>query len=566
MESVKVLILHPADQIPPHRWDVVIDLGRAPRSTYHAWSDKTCGRVLSLYDWAREIEDLYRTKDLLQLGMGCMVDRAGIDWWDVCSLMVSPEMQQFILGRRVARELDPRCQLHATRDTAFVRGLQAVLGVTATIHRRQGPGLDRLRSALRSARTLDRGEMFQVLQDKLDGTHRVRHWFARRPRGNGNPLVLCPSAYINVSHTVASYATSHPEKEFFMVLARSNARISALPKNVRAASLDGYFDRPNSPEVRSLLHQWDQLRRHLMRNSEEFFMAESAGVLSRIPALVRWGIPIRDAWSRIFEIENIAECFCADDSNPYTRIPLILAKKRKLPTVACHHGALDCRLAFKTTHADVHLVKTEMERDYAISVCRLPSKKVSFETSEASLQIDDPCGKDSGCLTFFTEAYHSAGFREGELFRDLLPNLLAAAREMRLKLVLKLHPFDGRRKMNLCLSAALPRRDRKSIQVWSGPMSSERWRVTEIMVTGQSSVALEAVKKGIPAFLCKWLGDPFSGYQKQFVRYGIGKLLESVEEVLKIPRIVQAGNFAPQAKPALARFEKYPPQVVGAGA
>lgn len=573
---MRVLILHPADQVVPQgNWDLVIDTGRAPRSTYRAWSTQTGGRVLSVYDWASDIDDLYRTKDLLELGMGRLLDRDGIDWWDVCSLMLSPDLQQFLLGRRAARELDSRCQLYATRDSAFARGLQGVLGVPATVYRR-GSSLDSLHSAFHAARTLDRGELFQVLQDKFDVGHRVRRWFARRPQGDGRPIVLCPSAYINVSGAVVNHAIANPEKEFYMVLARRNARISASPPNVAVGSLDGYFVPSNRTELRLLMHQWEPLRRRLVASSEEFSMADNAGVLGKIPSLLRWGIAIRDAWSRVFQIENVVECFCADDSNPYSRIPLMLAKKRRLPTTACHHGALDCRLAFKRSHADVHLVKTEMEWDYTVSVCKLPAHKVVLKSCETrpAVRTPEPSNCKPGCLTFFTEAYHSAGFREVEVFRELIPNLLTAAQKMGLQLVIKLHPFDGVKKMKLCLRGALSDFDRKLVQVWSGTMSDERWRSSKVIVTGQSSVALEAARKGIPTFLCEWLGDPFSGYQKQFARYGIGKLLGSAEEISKIPDILRAAGpslppmeiLSPVTGATVARFKEYPSQVMGAGA
>jgi hypothetical protein len=552
---------------------VVIDTARAPRSTYRAWSARTGGRVVSVYDWGREIDDLYRTRDLLELGMGRLLDRDGIDWWDVCSLMLSPDLQQLMLGRRVARDLDPNCELHATRDSAFVRGMQALLGVRAKIHR-HGSAIDTLRSALHAVQTLDRGELFQVLQDKFDGGHRLRSWFARHPYGNGKPIILCPSAYSNVSRAVANYAGSCPQKDFYMVLARRNARISALPPNVRVASLDGYFVSSNSSELRSRLHEWAHLRRRLVASSEEYLMADSAGVLGRIASLLRWGIAVRDAWSGVFQIENVVECFCSDDSNPYTRIPLLLAKKRRLPTIACHHGALDFRLAFKRSHADVHFVKTEMEWDYTVSVCKLPAQQVVLKSCEGKPAVRTPalCDSKPGYLTFFTEAYHSAGFREVEIFSELMPKLLFASQKLGLQLALKLHPFDGVKKMKSCLRAALSEPDRKLVQVWSGAMSDERWRSTHVMLTGQSSVALEGVEKGIPTFLCRWLSDPFSGYQKQFVRYGIGKLLGSVEEILNIPEALTAPSLSSlgpdissSVPGAAVAFEEYSTRIMGAG-
>jgi len=51
--------------------------------------------VFSVFDLAIEVEDLQIWRPLLQLGMGRVVDRFGIDWWDVISLM----LQAGIAGR-----------------------------------------------------------------------------------------------------------------------------------------------------------------------------------------------------------------------------------------------------------------------------------------------------------------------------------------------------------------------------------------------------------------------------------------------------------------------------------
>jgi hypothetical protein len=552
---MRVLLLHHADQIPPddRRWDLVIDLGRAPRSTYDAWNCGPGGRVLSLFDWANEIDDLYRTKELLELGLGRLLDRDGIDWWDVCSLMLSPDLQQFMLARRVARELDEHCDVHATRDSALVRGVQALLGVPIATHHQASP-LDRLRSGMQSARTLDPRELFQILQDKFDGAHRIRWYLSRRPHCDGVPMVLCPSAYINVSRAVARQAASSPKKVFYLVLARGSARISSLPPNVRVASLDGYFKPSNRDELHTLVSQWEKVRERLVASSEEFLMADRAGVLRRLPSLLKWGVAVRDAWSTILDTENVVECFCADDSNPYTRIPLILAKKRRLPSVASHHGALDFRLAFKRSHGDIRLVKSEMERDYAVSICKVPARQIVLDLPETKpvIRTVPSTGDAPGCLTFFTEAYHSSGFREAEVFRELVPKLLSVTQALRLHLVFKLHPFDGVKKMRACLRTAVQDVDREHVHLWDGPMSNERWQATRVIVTGQSSVAVEAAEKGIRTFLCRWLGDPFSGYQKQFVHYGIGHLLNSAEEIVRIPELLRTSTAEEMAAEPLS--------------
>ncbi len=71
---MRVLLLHPEDELPAERtggkWDLVVDLGRAPLATYERWGAQTGGRVISLYDFARDFEDLHRVRELLQLGTG----------------------------------------------------------------------------------------------------------------------------------------------------------------------------------------------------------------------------------------------------------------------------------------------------------------------------------------------------------------------------------------------------------------------------------------------------------------------------------------------------------------
>jgi hypothetical protein len=87
---MRVLLLHPGDDF--HRswtrqhWDLVIDLGRAPRSFYDERSAALGCPVFSVFDLAVEVEDMQVWRQLLQPGMGRVVDRFGIDWWDVISL------------------------------------------------------------------------------------------------------------------------------------------------------------------------------------------------------------------------------------------------------------------------------------------------------------------------------------------------------------------------------------------------------------------------------------------------------------------------------------------------
>ncbi len=97
--------------------------------------------------------------------------------------------------------------------------------------------------------------------------------------------------------------------------------------------------------------------------------------LSRFADWFARGLEIRDAWRNVLNAEPVQAVLCADDSNPYTHIPLLLAKERGLRTISCHHGALDGRYMFKRCHADVILAKGRMEEDYLVRLCGVPGNR-----------------------------------------------------------------------------------------------------------------------------------------------------------------------------------------------
>src|SRR5690348_387034 len=68
--GLKVLLLHSDDMFPPSgpvkHWDLIVDLSRAPAAIYDQWARQMGCPLLSLYQFAVEIEDLQRLRKLLQ--------------------------------------------------------------------------------------------------------------------------------------------------------------------------------------------------------------------------------------------------------------------------------------------------------------------------------------------------------------------------------------------------------------------------------------------------------------------------------------------------------------------
>jgi hypothetical protein len=57
-------------------------------------------------------------------------------------------------------------------------------------------------------------------------------------------------------------------------------------------------------------------------------------------------------------------------------------------------------------------------------------------------------------------------------------------------------------------------------------------------VTVESTVAFEGAAVGIPAFLCGWLRHAYSGYVPQYVAFGVGRMLECPDDLLRIPHML----------------------------
>jgi len=303
------------------------------------------------------------------------------------------------------------------------------------------------------------------------------------------------------------------------------------------------------------------LRTRLIDSAPEYESGAAVGLFDRIPSLLHWEITIRDGWKRLFDSENIRSCFSADHTNPYTRIPLLLARHAGIPAVACHHGALDVWMAITTHDADCYVAKNEMEHDYMTRVCGIDTAKVlqvapppsvqAFPSSGDSEIASDLDIQRKRSLVFFTEPYGSGSWRMEEVYRELLPPLCGLAERCGLKLVFKLHPFESERGHRNLLGLFLPREKVRGIGIITGPIPEELWHNTQIALTVQSSVALECAARGIPIFLCGWLRDSFPDYIQQYQRFGIGHLLENVGQISDIPNILESAPslFNPRHDP-----------------
>jgi hypothetical protein len=545
---MKVLLIHPEDELQDGpwaslRWDRIIDLGRAGTASYaHAVAGFGCP-VTALDAFGDNLKEMRKVRELLALGMGRLSDRFGLDWWELTSILVHQHLESAILLRKFVETLGALDKVYVSRPGFHAEVLR--LALSSRLHTFSSLGSRHKHGARHYLQVLKKFPVRQLLEifwDKTDPGYQFRGSLRSRQKVLSDPVVLLPSAYINVSRTGVAYAESLPEARFLLVVTRRSGWIQSPPPNVSRTWLRRYASvrvPSRKLECRDLIKRWDLLRSEL-KAIPEFRILTELGCLDDFPDRFAQGLEIRDAWRNVLESEPVQAVICADDSNPYTHIPLLLAVQKGLPTISCHHGALDGRYLFKRNHADVLLAKGKMEEDYLVRVCGIPPGTV--EVGAPILPIDlkqESSPHKKTAIVFFSEAYEVAGGRARGFYQDILPSLADLARSEGRELIIKLHPAESFSERSRIVEQILRPEQQRVARVVRGPLEPEMLDKAWFGVTVLSTVAAECTRRGIPCFLCAWLEAWPYGYVDQFTRFGVGIRLNEPGEIKQIPATLQ---------------------------
>ncbi len=543
---MKILLVHPDDSPARsrcfhQRWDQVIDLGKAGCDSYTHWTRQFGCPVIPLDSLRIGVLEYRRVSEIFQSGCGRLVDSCGLDWWELTAMFFHEEIELLGILRRLAGQLGSDDQLFLTRPGFYADALCFLLGdrlhLLSSRSSTKASGLHYLRVAAR----FPMAQLAEIFWDKYDPCYSLRRHFSAKRQPSRNPVVLLPSAYVNVSHMAIAYARTVPELNFLLVATRRSGWLAEASANVTMAKLASYAkdSLATSREYEDLLQKW-QIFRAELESVPEISLLRHLRCLDSFPKLLRQGLAIRDAWRRVLETEPVKAVLCADDSNPYTHIPVLLARNRGIPAIACHHGALDGAHLFKRSHADVILAKGKMEQDYLVRVCGVPNVNVEIgapaDWSPTCVRRD---GDSAPFITFFSEPYEVASARTDEFYRDLLPRLADLALKAGRKLVVKLHPFESRRERQRLINRILTAEQQDVATIVNGALSEDLLQKTWAGITVLSTAASECAVRGIPSFLCGWLEYSHYGYIEQFERFGVGQVLRSPEEIAEIPQLIR---------------------------
>lgn len=546
---MKVLLLHPLDVANAgpwsgQPWDRIVDLGLGGENTYCRWRERFQCPIQTMGSLRNGFESFRQVRDLLGLGCGRLIDAHGLDWWEIMSILLHEEMEALLLLKRFVQTLRQEDELHISRAGVHATLLQGLVGKPVEIFSaRRDPKRIGLGHYLRVFKKLTMSQMSDVIWDRYDAGYQFRGRTKKKRQPSSQPVVLLPTAYVNVSRTGVAYANTFPQENFLMVATRRSGWLKGLPRNVKSAWLSSYASlRNRNSENREIEIRWQSLLDEF-RKIPEYEILIRLGYLDSFPTRFRHGLEVRDAWRNVLDREPVEAVLCADDSNPYTRIPLLLARARGLPNVACHHGALDGRYVFKRSYGDVIWVKGKMEEDYLVRKCGVPEQRV--EIAAPALPLNWRNFKNSADqefkpnILFFSEASDVSGGRPKEFYRDILPPLADLALNSGHKLIIKLHPAESRRERERVIALTLNPEQRRATQIVSGPLTEELLTNTWFGITILSTVAVECAVRGIPCFLCKWLEFWPYEYIEQFTRFGVGFGLSHPSEISRIPEYLE---------------------------
>jgi hypothetical protein len=552
---MRVLLLQPEDS--PERgpwsrqhWDLIVDLGKSSAFSEETWGRKFGCPVVRADSFHHNIANVKHVREMFSAGRNRLVDEEGLDWWDLMSLLVAPSALALPARLSVAKEISPSAELWATRPGGAAGMVGLALG--RSLQSFEPTGL--ARSAARAmhyaglVRRFSAAQFTEILLDKYDSGYQWRSRVAVRHQRCAKSVVLLPSAYSNVSRMAAAYARLLPEQPFLMVATRRSARQFVAPANVQVRDLAAYAKADSAAaEITSLTERWMKLRADLCESLELRVLVQ-AGLLDSFPDWIRDGLNARNAWREVLEREPVEGVLCGDDSNRYTRLPVLLAVRRKIKTADFHHGALDGGYALKDLPCDLYLAKNEMERDYLLRVCGLPAEKVVLgapapENASSAIESTHP---SQSSAVLFSEPYEQAGMRADEIYRELLPSLCRVARQGGRGVVVKLHPFESLSQRRRMIRDLLTPEDRNLVSVVDGPLTSDLMAQAWFGITVESTTVIDCLRNGICCFLCGWLSLAPYEYAQQYARFGIGEVLQDAQQLLEIPS-------------RLAEFHKRPP-------
>jgi len=555
---MKILLLHPNDRVEDGpwqniRWDWIVDLGWAGQAAYVQWAERFRCKAFSIRNVIDHKQYLSNLRELWKLDLGKWLDDEGVDWWDVFFPVLCSRIEEILPVSTLAGQIPPNAELAATRSHLLVQALSKLLHRDIKTFTTVRNGF--LARYGKVASTFHPLQIMEIAGDKWDLDYRFRRYISPTPKPSTQTSILLPSSYINVSRAEVAYARMLPQQHFLLVTTRRNGGLVDLPANVELRSLASYASAPFLPATEKehdhLVDGWRESQPKFSEITDTFNLANELGLFDGFPAFLKKGLRVRDAWRSVLSREPIRAVLSGDENNALTRLPTLLARSRGIHTVVCEHGALNVGFALRPPVSAISLAQGEMGRDYWREFCGVRHGQII--TGGAAVQsAPRPQSNQRDWIVLFSEAYEANFGRTEDFYAEILPQLCLLANQTGRKVVIKLHPFESLRARTRIVRKSLPRDLQPLVELREGPLTPDFFDRAWFSLTVESSVAVECTLKGIPCFLCHWFDGSWYEYGAQFGKFSAGRILNSPEDISKIPELLEGFEIDPVVQQRLA--------------
>lgn len=227
MNSMRVLLIDPHDTADAgawagQRWDRIVDLGMGGKNTYARWTSQFQCPVTTLDSLRNGFDTFRRVRELLGAGCGRLIDQHGLDWWEIMSLLLHGELEALILLQRWVQTVGSGDEVWVSRPGLHASLLHCLHPSAKVFPLRRGAQRGGLGHYVRVSNQLSTSQLIDVFWDKYDSGYQFRARLTRRRSPSARPVVVLPTAYINVSRTGIAYANTFPEESFSGVSATAS--------------------------------------------------------------------------------------------------------------------------------------------------------------------------------------------------------------------------------------------------------------------------------------------------------------------------------------------------------
>jgi hypothetical protein len=243
---MKILFIHPEED--PEKgpwtnlpWDRIVDLGLGGIKSHSRWTQRFKCPITSLKSLQDGFHNFQRVRRLLGLGCGRLIDERGLDWWEIMSLLLHAELETLILLQRFVETVGAADEIYVSRPGLHASLLRCLVPERVQVFPlRRWNQKGSLGHYARVFKKFSTPELVGIFWDKYDLGYQFRGRFARRRPPSQRPVVLLPTAYVNVSKTGVAYANTFPKEDFLLITTRRSGWVEHPPKNVAAARLASY--------------------------------------------------------------------------------------------------------------------------------------------------------------------------------------------------------------------------------------------------------------------------------------------------------------------------------------